>query len=359
LPYTAKRGKMDEILLTRKHFPLMVVRAAWPWRFAGKLVYSFLSYRAMKNTGAGQREIASETGLNRRTVAARLVEMTEAGLVRRANSRWFAVEPPEPVAGYFIKSPHPAKHWSLGLQSYPIFMPSDRLSLRAAAIFSLLWDLGRKKKGVVRGTSHSHLAILLGISPNTARTALNELAAAGLVRIFPGGPIRLAVMLAGIGEQHEVYFAARPEREPADFPGLDDALAAQEEPAPATSEGDEGQDQARRELANPPASEQTPAKSKDQPREYRSEDVRWLYTMLTQDVPIRLANEIMDLFFPIYEDGKMSVKDFLLLIDKKRQYADTGSTCGHPGFLLRSHFRKMLGMPEDQKPRRKSIFAPE
>lgn len=327
---------MEYLKKNVRYFPFLTVRKSWPWKFETRLVYSLLCYRATKGAGANKSEIARETKLSRTTVSRHLLKLKNAGLAKRTEDNWHAVEPTSELYAHFSKRKNPkGSNWTQRLQSDPIFVPSSRFRIRSAALYSQIISLS-DKRGVVEGTSDKHLAVLLHISPATISGCLSELVEHGLVSKFEAkrsGP-HYAVLVEKPKEHHLLLFAGKGDAGLHEYPGLDRAV----------------------EVA-----------SGRQPQYKRPETEETFQMLLEARVPRKLAIEVMNCSF----DAELSANAFRTIIRDKSRYNDIehreGRSCPHPGFLIRSDIEKrvdctkirMAEMGRKQSQQRDKVIAEE
>jgi len=307
-----------DITKSIRTFQIVTTRATWPWTFEAKLVFSYLCYAdAIAPSGLPVARIATETQLNWRTVKRSLEELRAPNLVAEHEMLWRAQPPEGDTLKHFPKQTPNDKHWSMRLNSYHFFVPGTDLRIRSAAVYSLLYDLGRRKNGVIKGTCDAHLATLTGLSAKTIKVCRDDLEGKGLLQIFRGNRTFYAVMLSAITDEQLSLFARPGKAGLVEYDGLDDAIASRDGTV----------------------------------RMYEHADTEMLYqsliaTSMTKDQ----ALDIMKMFFYARNKGVIQEDQFKQLISRKSKFAESqfrkGAGPKHPAFLLKSHLDKLVGEKE-------------
>lgn len=181
-----------------------------------RLVFSFLTFRKLRNRGAGLREIARETTLHPKTVKNALASLKE--IVEKHGSKWHAVEPPN---DWFITAKK-SDDWAQRLAYMKLLTPTAnakiaveekerRFGLNHAAVYSVLRS--KAEQGLVKFTSAQAISALLnGVHRKTISSVLADIEAIGLIYSEAKGR-RINVTLNEMTAEHQMLFRHREEEE--------------------------------------------------------------------------------------------------------------------------------------------------
>lgn len=159
-----------------------------------RLVYSWLAYRSRLDLPTSIRSVNRDIGLHAGTIRQALTDLGQ--LVEREGTDWYSVEPP-PGYLHSRRAEH-TTHWTDGLAYSLVYLPRKgavikypettvRFGLSHAIVWSHIFR-NRNEKGRMLRFTIGGTAALYGLSDNTVRSVLKDLAWLKLItRIDRGG----------------------------------------------------------------------------------------------------------------------------------------------------------------------------
>lgn len=284
---------MNNGLMKRKRRLFLVTTTPdCPLNLSERLLYSELVLRAKYKRGAKKTLLVKNLKLDAKTVAKHLNGLVNHGLATCNKGEYRAVEPTKSQWSWFRRRRTEKRAWH-NLFGYTVLLkptPACPLNARQNAIYWLVVALRRQKRTVTK----KYLSLLLDLTPQTVKTALQELQFQKLLD-SRNQPTELSFW------QYDWW---------------------QEKPKKAEKSADQEEDDIR----------------------FKDEEYHARFLHLRQNgVPTTLAEEIVKLS----SDLSMEQVDFLSLSEKKLEFSKQQMLAGkqqitHHGRLLRATLKKLL-----------------
>lgn len=177
--------------------------------FTGRVVLSYLAYRARLQKGATGNKIATELRLSQsKCVTPALKELVAKGLIVKTSKGWKCNELTSAV--FLEKSKYRGgTDWTTRYGFYFVRIPQvkSKLSMLQSVMYGYLVNREKSPKRVT--TSFGLLATVLGITKGQARYNYNKLIALGLICTGDVGHGNFVVKSLPLGDREHIFF--RPE----------------------------------------------------------------------------------------------------------------------------------------------------
>lgn len=162
-----------ELMKRKRRLFLVTTTPDCPLNLSERLLYSELVFRAKYKRGAKKTQLVKNLKLDAKTVAKHLSGLVNHGLATCNKGEYRAVEPTKSQWSWFRTRRTEKKAW-YNLFGYTVLLkptPSCPLNARQNAIYWLVASLRKNKRKVTK----KYVSLLLDLTPQTVKTALQEL----------------------------------------------------------------------------------------------------------------------------------------------------------------------------------------